>query len=327
MADSSVQATLVQGSDLPSEVRDLLRGAQEFPVPCGGRLYYPLGQDWLVCEDTDGGNSFLSAVARSLNRQAQHIHTLQDAYRFLLFAEDPGQEAALIRRFGIAESKSRCIIVFEQDTAVGQPLYSRLCEIAEGNPGETCTDLTPSTVAFIKTVNPEEPEEPAEFAKAVISMAKEEFGLTLSAGIGCVKSTVFDLAVSRIEAEKAIRTGKQFQLQGPVYSYQRQTLERLLAGIPAEIRHAFQQELVTDDRSWKLFSGENRKMIQAFFENDLNLSTTARMLYMHRNTMSNKLDRIRQETGLDLRSFKDAAVCQILMESADLDPRKPEEEP
>ena len=66
--------------------------------------------------------------------------------------------------------------------------------------------------------------------------------------------------------------------------------------------------------------------IEMFFKKDLNLSDTARQLYIHRNTLVYRLDKVQRQTGLDLRSFDDAITFKILMElkkvSGDKAPRK-----
>ena len=79
-------------------------------------------------------------------------------------------------------------------------------------------------------------------------------------------------------------------------------------------------------KNQRLFNEEMLYTIEMFFKKDLNLSDTARQLYIHRNTLVYRLDKVQRQTGLDLRSFDDAITFKILMElkkvSGDKAPRK-----
>ena len=319
MSVNKVQTALIHPDDLTAETREALRTHTGFPVHHAGFLYVPIGQQYLMCEDTAEGERIITAVSDSLSQKSRPVHTLQDAFRHLLTAGEDEQTQMLIRRFGIQQNKPRCVIVFEQTVSDGEPIYLRLSDLAQGNPGEICVEMSPVSMAFIKDMDGIDQDEPAEFSKAVISMAEEETGISLTAGIGGTKASCVFLADSMKEAVLSLRTGKAFRLQGPVYIYQEQALERLLTAVPEKERMKFRSGLLSPDTQRKILNDENKAVIQSFFENDLNLSTTARQLFMHRNTLSYKLDRIEQITGLDLRSFKDAAVFQILMELTDLD--------
>ena len=82
--------------------------------------------------------------------------------------------------------------------------------------------------------------------------------------------------------------------------------------IPAEKAEKIKKDIITD-KSEKVLNEETIETVRAFFRNDLNLSTTARQLYIHRNTLIYRLEKIRKATGLDLKRFEDAAVFRMLM--------------
>ena len=98
----------------------------------------------------------------------------------------------------------------------------------------------------------------------------------------------------------------------PVYLYREQVLERLLSEIPEETRTRFRKSLICGNVR-KTLNEETLNTAEAFFKSDLNLSDTARQLFIHRNTLLYRLEKIRKETGLDLRKFNDAVAFKILI--------------
>ena len=90
-------------------------------------------------------------------------------------------------------------------------------------------------------------------------------------------------------------------------------LPRFLSELSPETAEHYHKLLFNESTS-RLFNDEMLKTIQVFFQKDLNLSDTARQLYIHRNTLVYRLDKVLRETGLDLRRFDDAVTFRMLME-------------
>ena len=83
--------------------------------------------------------------------------------------------------------------------------------------------------------------------------------------------------------------------------------------LPQDIS-AYYHSLLFNRKNQRLFNEEMLYTIDMFFKKDLNLSDTARQLYIHRNTLVYRLDKVQKQIGLDLRSFEDAVTFKILME-------------
>ena len=156
------------------------------------------------------------------------------------------------------------------------------------------------------------PEEVFEFASAATETMESEAGISCHAGIGKTAETINRLSSAYREAEAAIEIGKRHKLPGHVFDYERLTLERLADLIPEETARRFRKEILTEEASTVL-NGEMLETIRVFLRNDLNLSTTAREMFVHRNTLLYRMEKIRKATGLDLRKFEDAVVFRILM--------------
>ena len=95
-------------------------------------------------------------------------------------------------------------------------------------------------------------------------------------------------------------------------SDKRLILERFLLELPQDIS-AYYHSLLFNPSTAKLFNEEMLYTIEMFFKKDLNLSDTARQLYIHRNTLVYRLDKLQKSTGLDLRVFEDAITFKIAL--------------
>ena len=113
------------------------------------------------------------------------------------------------------------------------------------------------------------------------------------------------------EARRAIEVGRIYYKGERVFQYRRLLAERFCADVPQEMVQQYTQALFNRETS-RLFNDVMMQTIDAFFENSLNLSETARKLYIHRNTLVYRLDKIQKTVGLDLRSFDDAATFWLL---------------
>ena len=121
-----------------------------------------------------------------------------------------------------------------------------------------------------------------------------------------------DITRSYQEARMAIEVGKIFYAEKETVSYSRLGIGRLIYQIPMSLCEMFIREIFGDEIP-NVFSEENLVTIQKFFENNLNISETARQLFVHRNTLLYRLERLEKSLGLDIRKFEDAMTFKIAM--------------
>jgi carbohydrate diacid regulator len=167
--------------------------------------------------------------------------------------------------------------------------------------------------ALILCMKKRSAEEAKEFAGAAAETMESEAGISCTAGIGRTAGNLREIAGSFRDAEAAIETGSRHGIPGPVYDFSEQTLERLADLIPSGKIEAYRREMISPEAE-KVLTEETIETIRAFFRNDLNLTTTAKELFIHRNTILYRLEKVRKATGLDLRKFEEAAVFRILMD-------------
>lgn len=131
-------------------------------------------------------------------------------------------------------------------------------------------------------------------------------------GIGTVVGHVRDLARAYKEAGVAIEVGRVFYEKKTIINYENLGIGRLIYQLPTTLCEMFLQEVFKKNPIDTL-DQETLYTIDKFFENNLNVSETARKLFVHRNTLVYRLEKIKKLTGLDLRAFDDAITFKVAL--------------
>ncbi|MDO4731673.1 MAG: helix-turn-helix domain-containing protein [Clostridia bacterium] len=131
-------------------------------------------------------------------------------------------------------------------------------------------------------------------------------------GIGRMVNTIKNLATSFKEAQIALEIGNIFEIEKSVVSYTKLGIARLVYQVPTTICKMYLNEVLKKGTIEDL-DRETLFTIQCFFENNLNVSETSRRLFVHRNTLVYRLEKIHKITGLDLREFEQAVLFKIAM--------------
>ena len=149
-------------------------------------------------------------------------------------------------------------------------------------------------------------------AKMLADNMHSEAMVRVRVGYGNRVVNLQDISRSYQEAKMAIEVGKIFYADLETVSYSKLGIGRLIYQIPMSLCEMFIREVFGEDIP-KIFTEENVVTIQKFFENNLNISETARQLYVHRNTLVYRLERLEKAIGLDIRRFDDAMTFKIAM--------------
>ena len=136
--------------------------------------------------------------------------------------------------------------------------------------------------------------------------------INICVGIGSTAATLRDVAASYREAQVALEIGRVFDAEKEILNYESLGIGRLIYQLPVKLCQMFLDEVFKKDSIDKLDS-ETLMTIQKFFDNSLNISETSRQLFIHRNTLVYRLDKIQKLTGLDLREFDDAIIFKVAM--------------
>ena len=151
-----------------------------------------------------------------------------------------------------------------------------------------------------------------KIAKQVEEALEGELNLKVVIGIGTVVGHIRELARAYKEAQVAIEVGKVFDTEKSIINYENLGIGRLIYQLPTTLCEMFLQEVFKKNPIDSL-DQETLFTINKFFENNLNVSETARKLFVHRNTLVYRLEKIKKLTGLDLREFDDAITFKVAL--------------
>lgn len=149
-------------------------------------------------------------------------------------------------------------------------------------------------------------------ARVIVDTLNTESMLKAFVGVGTIVDNIRDIGRSFKEAQTALLIGGIFESEKPILNYNNLGLGRLIYQLPATLCRLFLKEVFSEG-SYESLDSETLFTIQKFFENNLNISETSRQLYVHRNTLVYRLDKIEKLTGLDLRKFDDAIIFKVSM--------------
>ena len=175
------------------------------------------------------------------------------------------------------------------------------------------TEVDEKSVILVKDVR-EIPTEAglANLAEVIVDNLQTEAMVKVRVGYGNRVEMLQDIARSYQEARMALEVGSIFYVEANTISYANLGIGRLIYQIPISLCEMFLQE-VFGEKIPEMFDEETTITINKFFENNLNISETARQLYVHRNTLVYRLERIEKALGLDIRTFEDAMLFKIAL--------------
>ena len=155
---------------------------------------------------------------------------------------------------------------------------------------------------------PELEKAAADFYDALKSEGEENVRIAY----GTIVNDIREVSKSYKEAKLALDVGKIFFDEKKVIAYSTLGIGRLIYQLPIPLCKMFIREIF-EGKSPDEFDEETLATINKFFENSLNVSETSRQLYIHRNTLVYRLDKLQKSTGLDLRVFEDAITFKIAL--------------
>ena len=174
-------------------------------------------------------------------------------------------------------------------------------------------NINETDIALVKEVKANiESRDLEKLARSIADSLGTEYYTHTLVGIGTAVTGIKDLARSFKEAQVALEVGKVFDTEKTIVSYENLGIARLIYQLPTTLCDMFLKE-VFKRGSIESLDHETLFTIQKFFENNLNVSETSRKLFVHRNTLVYRLEKIRKLTGLDLREFDDAIVFKVAL--------------
>lgn len=175
------------------------------------------------------------------------------------------------------------------------------------------TAVDERSIILVKELKEKDGREEIEaIAKSIYDTLTAEAMTNIYVSIGTAVNDLKNVSLSYKEAKLALEVGKIFEENKNVVNYEQLGIGRLIYQLDGSLCKMFVNE-VLHGVSIDQFDEETLITVNKFFENNLNVSETSRQLYIHRNTLVYRLDKLEKMTGLDLRNFDDAIIFKIML--------------
>ena len=210
------------------------------------------------------------------------------------------------------EQARRLVYVIEIDGRKDSGIVEMVKNLFADRNRDFVTELDEQSIILIKDASEiTEEAEALNLAKTIADNLHAEAMVKVRVGYGNMIDALPDIAKSYQEARMALEVGSIFYAEEETISYTKLGIGRLIYQLPMSLCEMFIKEIF-GDRVLDI-DDETMVTIQRFFENSLNISETARQLYIHRNTLVYRLERLEKIIGLDIRKFEDAMTFKIAM--------------
>lgn len=207
----------------------------------------------------------------------------------------------------------RVIFIIELSTEKDANIFERVRSVLNGKTKDFITAVDEKNVIILKDVAANDGyREMEKYAYDVLESLKAEGEDGIHIAYGTIVNDIKEVSKSYKEARLALDVGKIFSDEKDVIAYNTLGIGRLIYQLPIPLCKMFIREIF-EGKSPDDFDEETLMTINKFFENSLNVSETSRQLYIHRNTLVYRLDKIQKSTGLDLRVFEDAITFKIAL--------------
>ncbi len=321
-------ATIVSCSDLSrvGQALDIdfveLAHAEE-PVVCDGFTCKAFGIEQ-YCEFAvivDGNDAiaqkFASLLAVSLTSIKQFYDEKNDRANFIknVIMDNilPGDIILKAKELRFNTDHARAVLLIRITRPNDVSVYEVIQNLFPEKNKDFVININETDVALVKEVAAGiETKDLENLARSLVDTLAGEFYTHAVVGIGTIVTGIKDLAKSFKEAHVALEVGKVFDNEKAIVSCDNLGIARLIYQLPTTLCETFLREVFKRD-SIESLDQETLFTIQRFFDNNLNVSETSRKLFVHRNTLVYRLDKIKKLTGLDLREFEHAIVFKIAL--------------
>ncbi len=217
------------------------------------------------------------------------------------------------KKLHIEVAVPRAVFLIETDKEKDSTAMELLNGMFTSQIGDYITSVDESNVILIKALMPEEGYERLDqIASIIVDMMNMEAMLNVRVAYGTIVGELKDVSKSYKEAKMALDVGKIFYAEKKVTAYNTLGIGRLIYQLPINLCKIFIEEIFGDNVPSEL-DDETLTTINKFFENNLNVSETSMQLFVHRNTLVYRIEKLEKSTGLDIRTFDDALTFKIAL--------------
>lgn len=260
---------------------------------------------------------FADIIAVSLNSIKQNYDEKYDRGNFIknVILDNilPGDIYVKSRELRFNNDATRAVVLIRCNDNTEISIYDIVQNFFPDKSKDFVININENDIALVKEVRPNiDSKDLEKLARSICDTLSTEYYTSALVGIGTAVTGIRDLARSFKEAQVALEVGKVFDTEKVIVNYEKLGIARLIYQLPTTLCEMFLRE-VFKIGSIDSLDQETLFTIQRFFENNLNVSETSRRLFVHRNTLVYRLEKIKKITGLDLREFDDAIVFKVAL--------------
>ena len=217
------------------------------------------------------------------------------------------------KRLHIDTDTRRVVYILESEQSKDYSTLEAVKGLFAKSKSDFITAVDEKSIIIIKELSPEDgPKEMYDIAESIVSRLGQGEHSQVHVAYDNTVREIKEVSRSYKEARMALDVGKIFFEELNIIAFSQLGIGRLIYQLPIPLCKMFIKEIFTD-KSPDDFDEETLATINKFFENSLNVSETSRQLYIHRNTLVYRLDKLQKSTGLDLRIFDDAITFKIAL--------------
>ena len=324
VVDASGSVVAGTSSDLAPDdaaINDFLKG-NDAERELSGLIFIKVYDDEepaYVLISTEGGEGFVSARLAALQ-----IKNLIAAYKSMVDRNSFFQNLLLddllvpdiynrARKLHIEAAQKRCVFVIEPTGRKDNDLIGMVRELFYSEAGDFVTAVDEDRVVVIKALDKDEGEEELEeTAGMLVDMAGSEAASDVRVAYGTIAEDIKSVSRSYKEAKMALEVAKIFYPMRRTIEYGNLGVGRLIYQLPVNLCRLFVKEIFGDNIPEEI-DEETLTTVNRFFDNSLNVSETSRQLFIHRNTLIYRIEKLQKATGLDVRVFDDALTLKIAL--------------
>jgi len=278
-----------------------------------------VGNDYAVF--AEGEDDFARTVcvmaAVAINEAGIYFEENHDKRAFVksIISENilPGDLYVRANELRFVSDVTRGVLVIRHGATMDLSAIEMLQELFPDKQRDFVISVSETEIALIRELAPTgDLKYLQELAEMIEEKLRTELGLEVVIGIGTPARHLRELAVRFKEAQISIDVGKVFDKDKTIISYETLGIGRLIYQLPTTLCEIFLSE-VFKKNPIEALDQETLFTIDKFFENSLNVSETSRKLFVHRNTLVYRLEKIKKITGLDLREFDHAIIFKVAL--------------
>ena len=291
-------------------------------------------------EDFGDVSSFVESMADSQVIKGYHFFKIYDGQtvEFILIAKGGSEDAYMIGRVAVAEIQNlsldnlllvdvynrakklhipveakRVVLLIETRNEKDQDAIEILKNLFVSRTNDFITAIDEKNIILVRSLEESDDYDSIEtIARMIVDMLNAEAMSRVRVSYGNIIHEIKDVSRSYKEAKMALDVGKIFYVEKNIVGYNNLGIGRLIYQLPMPLCEMFMKEIFGGKLPESL-DDETLNTINKFFDNNLNISETSRQLFLHRNTLVYRLEKIQKSTGLDIRVFDDALTFKIAL--------------